>query len=181
MNTHRIGEISNRSQFWVYICFISFSISNFSSISFSSWVFDGNFVFAWIVSLVFQSFYFAHNFHSHKLEKFYANKNYFSFNKDDKGINIKVSPYTLSYHHPLQASIYFKHNSSMVHSKKDKFFLNVTLLEDDNCNCVAYMIRLFNKWGISNRSESEKWDQMSRAKETYLKPLEKRRPRTWGN
>ena len=92
-----------------------------------------------------------------RLDRFYGNKDYFSFLPDHIGNVVLVTATTLSDHHPIFTRVSF--NSAPIRQKPacNKFILNTKLLQDEDVLCAIQIIRNINKFNLKDSSMTDRW------------------------
>lgn len=95
-----------------------------------------------------------------KLDRFYTNKDFFSFIPDHQGFLVVVRPSSLLDHHPIFVEIVSR-SANKPHSKNGgKFILNNNLLKDQDVLAAIHIVRMFNKWNPSSGSYINNWDTL---------------------
>lgn len=92
-----------------------------------------------------------------RLDRFYANKDFFSFSPNQFGNVVVVLPTTLSDHFPILAIINIRNSITPCHSRNKKFLLNTSLLQDEDVLIVVKLTRLFNLQPHLPQSPLSRW------------------------
>lgn len=87
-----------------------------------------------------------------RLDRFYTNKDFFSFIPDLQDSSVAVRPSSLSDHHPIFAEIVTRNSSKPLNKTGGKFILNNNLLKDQDVLAAIHIVRVFNKWNSKNGS-----------------------------
>lgn len=90
-----------------------------------------------------------------RLDRFYANEDFFSFDQTwDKGRE-KVYPFSLFDHHPIKVKILIANDKPKVFMRKKKIILNNSLLKNEDCNEAVFTLREINKWMLKDMAAIE--------------------------
>lgn len=94
-----------------------------------------------------------------RLDRFYANKDHFTFNLGDNGSPISVLLTTLSDHHPIICQVRLRDFLEKQATPKDKFLLNSSLVLDTDVLSAVKIVRMFNRRNRLLNSCVERWNQ----------------------
>ncbi|XP_059072101.1 uncharacterized protein LOC131872684 [Cryptomeria japonica] len=106
-----------------------------------------------------------------RLDRFYANRNLFSFLPNDLGNSVLVTPSTLSDHHPITASFTFNRAPIRPNTTNSKFLLNVSLLKDTNLLAAIHIINIINKTNFPKDLKRDIWNRNIPAWQNLLKTI----------
>lgn len=116
-----------------------------------------------------------------RLDRFYLNKNNFSFILDNQASTVVVWSVTLLDHHPIIAHIVTRNNTLAQPSNQEKFLLNTKLLEDQDTLASLSIIRQFNRWDTATRSHIVRWNKMVKRWQCLLKTIGQKRAKYLGH
>ncbi|XP_059067540.1 uncharacterized protein LOC131858343 [Cryptomeria japonica] len=106
-----------------------------------------------------------------RLDRFYGNKDYFSFLPDQNGNVVLVTATTLSDHHPIFTRISFHSVPSKQRPTCNKFILNAKLLQDEDVLCAIQIIRNFNHINLKDSSLINIWKANLMSWKSFLQTI----------
>lgn len=106
-----------------------------------------------------------------RLDRFYADKDFFSFTPNSLGNSVMVWPVSLSDHHPIAAHICLRDSTPPQTSHNDKFTVNTKLLEDQDILAAIFIIRQINRWNQDTQSLISRWNKNVNSWQCLLKTV----------
>ncbi|XP_059066391.1 uncharacterized protein LOC131857706 [Cryptomeria japonica] len=114
-----------------------------------------------------------------RLDRFYANKNFFSILPDKWGNSVLVTSTTLSDHHPIKTNFIINRSPTPRRSADAKFILNTSLLKDEYILAAVNIINLINKNHYPHLNDIEKWDLNVSSWQNFLKTIGQKRAKDY--
>lgn len=94
-----------------------------------------------------------------RLDRFYYNKDWICVKRDGSGCSVKVVPYTLFDHNPINATFLLKAAPPLPPIMKEYFALNTRLLDNEDVVCASYIIRQFNFGNLRLNGAMDRWSR----------------------
>jgi hypothetical protein len=106
-----------------------------------------------------------------RLDRFYANKLFFSFPPDSVGNIVHVIATILSDHHPILTKVNFICSPIQHKPKSNKFILNSSLLLDEDVLAAVQIIRGLNNINLKHLSHTDRWNTNLSTWRTFLQTI----------